>query len=144
MAIRLAFDLGLHVDPTAYVASGKMSEEEARVRNVTFWGTFAIDRMWGFYLGRPFHNTLENVTVKRPSEDTFRNRSGDEGQWAPYGTPGTHHDTLPNAQELVSGRLITLYEIMSELGYQMYVKMTNSTITTDTFVLGTARQTSVK
>lgn len=119
MAIRLAFDLGLHVDPTPYVSSGKMTTKEARVRNVTFWGTFATDRMWGFYLGRPFHNTLENVTVKRPSEDIFTEPGVLGALWTPYGTPSKHQETWPNAQELVSGRWVALYEIMSELGYKM-------------------------
>ncbi|CAH0054486.1 unnamed protein product [Clonostachys solani] len=119
MATRLAFDLGLHVDPTPYVSSGKMASEEARVRSVTFWGTFATDRMWGFYLGRPFHNTLENVTVRRPFEDTLWEPNALETAWTPYGTPAKDHETWPNAQEAVSGRWVALYEIMSELGYKM-------------------------
>jgi hypothetical protein len=96
-----------------------MASEEARVRNVTFWGTFATDRMWGFYLGRPFHNTLENVTVRRPFEDTLWEPNALETAWTPYGTPAKDQETWPNAQEAVSGRWVALYEIMSELGYKM-------------------------
>ncbi|KAH7207840.1 fungal-specific transcription factor domain-containing protein [Fusarium redolens] len=119
MAMRLAFDLGLHIDPTPYVASGRMSDIEARVRNVTFWGTFATDRMWGFYLGRPFHNTLENVTLKRPSEDSVTHSNT---FWTPYGTPVANQQRWPDTQELIAGRWVSLYEIMSELGYKMYCR----------------------
>ncbi|KAJ4049560.1 hypothetical protein NW763_008858 [Fusarium oxysporum] len=116
MAMRLAFDLGLHIDPTPYVTSGRMSAVEAQVRNVTFWGTFATDRMWGFYLGRPFHNALESVTVKRPSEDST---AYPITYWTPYGTPVADQRTWPDTQELIAGRWVALYEIMSELGYKM-------------------------
>ncbi|KAI3572601.1 fungal-specific transcription factor domain protein [Fusarium oxysporum f. sp. albedinis] len=119
MAMRLAFDLGLHIDPTPYVASGRMSDIEARVRNATFWGTFATDRMWGFYLGRPFHNTLENVTLKRPSEDSITHSNT---FWTPYGTPVANQQRWPDTQELIAGRWVSLYEIMSELGYKMYCR----------------------
>ena len=44
MTMRLALDLGLHVSAKPYVQSGSMSQVEARVRRVTFWGTYAIDR----------------------------------------------------------------------------------------------------
>lgn len=114
--MRLAFDLGLHIDPTPYVLSGKMTDTEARVRSVTFWGTFAIDRMWGLYLGRPFHNTLENVTLKRPSEDPATQT---RTFWTPYGTPVANQKSWPDTQELIAGRWVSLYEIMSELGYKM-------------------------
>jgi len=117
--MRLAFDLGLHIDPMEYVTTSKMSTEEARVRNITFWGTFATDRMWGFYLGRPFHNTVENVTLRRPTEGPFGNGNNVRDLWTPYGTPTADQHFLPNFQQLISGRWIALYEIMSELGYRM-------------------------
>ncbi|UPK90180.1 hypothetical protein LCI18_001115 [Fusarium solani-melongenae] len=102
MAMRLAFDLGLHIDPTPYAASGRMSDIEARVRNVT-----------------PFHNTLENVTLKRPSEDSI---TPPITFWTPYGTPVANQQTWPDTQELIAGRWVALYEIMSELGYKMYCR----------------------
>ena len=42
--MRLALDLGLHLSVENYVQIGQMTAEEARVRRITFWGTFAIDR----------------------------------------------------------------------------------------------------
>lgn len=38
MAIRLAFDLGLHISLRRYVEEGKMIFAEADARNVTIWG----------------------------------------------------------------------------------------------------------
>ena len=116
MAMRLAFDLGLHIDPTPYVMRGKMAAVEARVRNVTFWGTFATDRMWGFYLGRPFYNALENVSLRRPSEDPV---AYPISFWTPYGTPDSEQGMWLDIQELIAGRWVALYEIMSELGCKM-------------------------
>ncbi|KAH0275263.1 hypothetical protein KCU91_g4687, partial [Aureobasidium melanogenum] len=42
-AIRMAHNLGLHIDCSAWVAAGLISEEEAEVRKVTWWGCFVVD-----------------------------------------------------------------------------------------------------
>lgn len=44
MAMRLSFDLGLHIDMTPYVQSGRMDAAEAEVRKITFWGCFIVDQ----------------------------------------------------------------------------------------------------
>ncbi|KAL0255058.1 hypothetical protein SLS55_009585 [Diplodia seriata] len=44
MAMRLAFDLGLHVDMTPYVANGSLSQAEADLRKDAFWGTYVVDQ----------------------------------------------------------------------------------------------------
>ena len=44
MAIRLSFDLALHVDMAPYVAKKSLTQEEANVRRDVFWGAFAIDQ----------------------------------------------------------------------------------------------------
>jgi hypothetical protein len=40
MAMRIAFDLGLHVDSTGYVTQGILTPAEARARQVAFWGCY--------------------------------------------------------------------------------------------------------
>ena len=45
MAMRLAVDLGLHLDTDIYVRVGKLSLREATVRQITFWGTYFLDRL---------------------------------------------------------------------------------------------------
>lgn len=42
--MRIAFDLGLHVDMTPYVENGDLSPFEARVRQATFWGSYSADK----------------------------------------------------------------------------------------------------
>jgi len=44
MAVRLAVDLGLHLDPQPYVDAGMIQEEEAAVRRVVWGGVFVHDR----------------------------------------------------------------------------------------------------
>jgi hypothetical protein len=44
MSMRLAFDLGLHLDMTPYVEKGDLSAFEADVRRVAFWGSYAADQ----------------------------------------------------------------------------------------------------
>lgn len=44
MAMRLAFDLGLHLDMTSYVRDGTINEAEADLRSVVFWGAYTLDQ----------------------------------------------------------------------------------------------------
>lgn len=44
MAMRLAFDLALHVDITPYVAKGLISQSEADLRKTVFWGAYTVDQ----------------------------------------------------------------------------------------------------
>lgn len=38
--MRLAFDLGLHVDMTPYVEKGIISADECRARRMVYWGVY--------------------------------------------------------------------------------------------------------
>lgn len=44
MSMRLAFDLGLHLDMTTYVNNGEVSAHEADVRRTAFWGSYVADQ----------------------------------------------------------------------------------------------------
>lgn len=44
MSMRLAFDLGLHLDMSAYVKKGDITQFEADVRRTTFWGSYVADQ----------------------------------------------------------------------------------------------------
>lgn len=44
MAFRMALDLGLHLDSTRLVELGYLSDEQYKVRAITFWGLFIFDR----------------------------------------------------------------------------------------------------
>ena len=44
MAVRLSADLGLHLDVTQHVRSGRLTQRDADVRRTTFWGVFIHDK----------------------------------------------------------------------------------------------------
>lgn len=49
MSFRMAYDLGLNVDPTS-LGANTMSEEEIDARRITFWGCFLFDKSVSIYL----------------------------------------------------------------------------------------------
>ncbi|KAK6219372.1 hypothetical protein LQW54_002360 [Pestalotiopsis sp. IQ-011] len=118
MAVRLAYDFGLHTSPKQYVDTGEMTPTEARLRNTTFWGVFVFDRMWAIYLGRPFQSCLEDITVERPLSGEFHSSTA-TSIWKPYGTPGENQIELPDMQGLLTDRWVALFEIMSRLGHSL-------------------------
>ncbi|KAL4761567.1 transcription factor domain-containing protein [Aspergillus foveolatus] len=120
MSMRLAFDLGLHLDMTPYVENGDMSAYEADVRRVAFWGSYAADHFWGFYLGRPFRMNAGDITVPKPASSLT---VGKEGTWRPYGLPANQEafsGELKNPNELISRQFAVLWEIISPLGHVLY------------------------
>lgn len=44
MAMRLSYDLGLHIDVKAHIETGRLSIEDAKSRKAAFWGSLVIDR----------------------------------------------------------------------------------------------------
>jgi len=50
MAMRLSFDLGLHIDCTPYLQEGKMSLGEAEARRTAFWGAFVVNQYASFLI----------------------------------------------------------------------------------------------
>ena len=42
--MRLAFDLGLHIDTANYVTEGSVKATEAELRRTVFWGTYTVDQ----------------------------------------------------------------------------------------------------
>lgn len=63
MAVRLATDLGLHLDSQKYLDAGIIDYEEALLRRVVFWGAFIHERMWSLYLGRPVSLDEDAITT---------------------------------------------------------------------------------
>ncbi|EXF83407.1 hypothetical protein CFIO01_13264 [Colletotrichum fioriniae PJ7] len=86
MALRLAFDLGLHVDTTAHVSQGLLSESEAGLRRETFGMADLYHSSWGFYVGQPFRMHTEDITVAKPEVGAY---PGSETQWSSYGMSET-------------------------------------------------------
>jgi len=66
-ALRMVYDLGLHLDPqgTSY------DEEEIEIHRRVFWGAFVCDKIQSLYLGRPVAMNLRDSHVSRDFLDTF-------------------------------------------------------------------------
>ncbi|KAF9875237.1 hypothetical protein CkaCkLH20_07057 [Colletotrichum karsti] len=117
MAMRLAFDLALHVDMTQYVKRGSISEAEADLRKTVFWGAYTADQLWGFYLGRPFRINMEDVTAAKPGNSTTES---DQGQWAAYISAASPGQAQPDFSEELGRQRALLCETMAPLGHALY------------------------
>lgn len=78
-ALRMVFDLGLHLDPRGE----KYGPEEAEIRRRVFWGAFICDKLQGLYLGRPTVIDLRDAHVLQEFNDTYEEHE----TWTPYSEP---------------------------------------------------------
>lgn len=69
-ALRMVYDLGLHLD--CKVTSE--NAERVEVRRRVFWGAFICDKLQSLYLGRPVGIQLQDAHVSRELLDTFEDR----------------------------------------------------------------------
>ncbi|OQV10731.1 Fungal Zn2-Cys6 binuclear cluster domain-containing protein [Cladophialophora immunda] len=82
MAVRLAVDLGLHLDPEPYVQAGLITCEEGMIRKIIWSGVFVHDRMWSLYVGRPVALDDKHITVQFSAEEAKAGRVA--RYWSPY------------------------------------------------------------
>ncbi|KAF2801137.1 hypothetical protein K505DRAFT_227098 [Melanomma pulvis-pyrius CBS 109.77] len=66
--IRMAVELGLHVNNSASSALG-LTREEVVVRKVTFWGSFCLDSVWSICIGRISQLPKAAITLDKPVPD---------------------------------------------------------------------------
>ncbi|CAG8269424.1 unnamed protein product [Penicillium salamii] len=120
MSMRLAFDLGLHLDMTTYVNRGDITQAEADVRRAAFWGSYVADHFWGFYLGRPFRMNAGDVSVQKPASSLGPEK---EENWHPYGHQASQalfQNGLKNPTELICRQFVVLWEMISPVGHILY------------------------
>lgn len=67
MAIRLAYNLGLNHDCKEWVKQKKISQDEAEIRIITWWGCFLLDKLFHLGLGRPGMIQQRDISVDKPS-----------------------------------------------------------------------------
>jgi hypothetical protein len=79
MAVRLATDLGLHLDSQIYLDAGIIDHEKVLARRVVFWGAFIHERMWSLYLGRPVSLNENSITTP-----PYVVRVTEQKYWQPY------------------------------------------------------------
>ncbi|KAF9888596.1 hypothetical protein FE257_008528 [Aspergillus nanangensis] len=66
-ALRMVYDLGLHLDPQETTDMA----EEIEIRRRVFWGAFVCDKLQSLYLGRPVAINLRDSRVSRDFLDEF-------------------------------------------------------------------------
>ena len=88
-ALRMIYDLGLHLDPKETTDS----TEQVEIRRRVFWGAFVADKLQALYLGRPAAINLRDSHVSRDFMDTLE----EEELYRPYADA-----KCPNAQGISS------------------------------------------
>ncbi|KAJ5110128.1 hypothetical protein N7532_002773 [Penicillium argentinense] len=116
MAMRLAFDLGLHLDMTPYVEKGIISIEECRMRRTIFWAAYLNEQFWGYYLGRSVRSPMAGVTVQKPHWDG----SQSPATWKPYSCLQIITQNLYNPLEMICQWWVALYDLMMPLTDVLY------------------------
>ncbi|MCJ1303081.1 hypothetical protein MMC08_005888 [Hypocenomyce scalaris] len=86
-ALRMVYDLGLHIDPEKTNAG----PEEVEVRRRVFWGAFICDKLQRLYLGRPMVIHLRDAHVSRNFIDTIEEKE----LWMPYNDPKSNIPQRP-------------------------------------------------
>ncbi|KLP05920.1 related to pathway-specific regulatory protein nit-4 [Fusarium fujikuroi] len=66
-ALRMVYDLGLHLDPKQTTED----PEELEIRRRVFWGVFVCDKLQSLYMGRPVAINLRDSQVSREFLDLY-------------------------------------------------------------------------
>jgi hypothetical protein len=87
-AIRMVYDLGLHLDS---VQPNTHNAEEVEIRRRVFWGAFICEKIQSLYLARPPTIGLRDARVSLNLLDTFEELE----LWEPYQDPQAAGTTPP-------------------------------------------------
>lgn len=79
LAVRMVFDLGLHLD----LKKPGVTAEDTEIRRRLFWGAFICDKVQSLYLGRPIAMQLKDSHVPHEFMDTMEELD----IWVPYLDP---------------------------------------------------------
>lgn len=79
-ALRMVYDLGLHIDVQEVHSA---NAEETEIRRRVFWGAFICEKLQSLYLARPPTIGLRDARVSRDFMDTFEELE----PWEPYQDP---------------------------------------------------------
>ncbi|CAI0647717.1 unnamed protein product [Colletotrichum noveboracense] len=78
MAFRIASDLRLHLDCSKALRSGRMSSDEARLRQRVFWACHQADALLSTCRGRPPTFRDDDITLSVPEQQAEKKVGGDE------------------------------------------------------------------
>ena len=125
MAMRLCFDLGLHVSTASYVEHSIMSALEAAVRQMTFWQCYVQNYRMSFSLGRPFTLDASEITAERPgtfqsSYNTWRTYPPLTNGLASHQSPANSVRGSPDLIGLISENRIILCDLVEPVARALY------------------------
>ncbi|KIM94096.1 hypothetical protein OIDMADRAFT_136410 [Oidiodendron maius Zn] len=79
LAVRMVFDLGLHLD----LKKPGITAEDIEIRRRLYWGAFICDKVQSLYLGRPIAMQIKDTHVPHDLMDTMEELD----VWVPYIDP---------------------------------------------------------
>jgi hypothetical protein len=114
MALRLVFDLGLHLDIKGHSSASDLSPREAGLRSTTFWGSFVLDRLWSLYVGRPPAIHSEIITAPLPSSFGAHIT---QGSWDSYIDKDLYGQVrnMPDLLGLISQQMVSLCDMIARI-----------------------------
>ncbi|KAL3419467.1 nitrogen assimilation transcription factor nit-4 [Phlyctema vagabunda] len=123
MASRMAFSLGLHSNCTEYIPKGVLSNDDAEARNVAWWGSYVIDRLFGIGYGRPAGIQEYNITAAMPST-----LLDNQPLMFSHETEDSGHLSFP-IEHIATNAIYTckLFQITSEVLDQLYARQSEWT-----------------
>lgn len=130
-ALRMVYDLGLHLDPRHTTNN----PEEIEIRRRVFWGAFVCDKMQSLYLGRPVAISLRDSQVSHEFLDLYEETepfilpavvsagvAGSTPQAMPSpGLPVGFGDSMPIYSVTTFQQLCLLSKIMTTIINRFYV-----------------------
>lgn len=78
MAIRLAFNLALHVDMSSYVFSGVIAPADADLRRMVFWAAYTVDQ-YDFLPSSDLSDSFQPVRI--PPRPALSHKHGGCNRW---------------------------------------------------------------
>ncbi|CRG88784.1 Nitrogen assimilation transcription factor nirA [Talaromyces islandicus] len=67
IAVRMAYNLGLHVDPSKMVQRGFLTTQAAEIRSIAWWGCYLVEKLFTVGIGRPSIILERDVHAPLPS-----------------------------------------------------------------------------
>ncbi|KAF7186627.1 Nitrogen assimilation transcription factor nirA [Pseudocercospora fuligena] len=121
MAMRMCFDLGLHVDTEPYVSQGIISLKESQDRQLAFWASYIHNYRASFASSRPFTVDTSELRVRRPNSDFCASM----GIWTPYFVPpecpsSGYAGITPDLLAIISEHRVGLSELVEPIIRALY------------------------
>lgn len=120
-ALRMVYDLGLHLDPKQTTDN----PEEIEIRRRVFWGAFVCDKLQSLYLGRPVAINLRDSQVSREFLDMYEEHEPFQipaiSAGSSPGFPEGLGDVMPLHSVSTFQQLCLLSKIMTTIINRFYV-----------------------